>query len=219
MSDSSDRPPWRAVVIERMFEATLEQAGLTPDEPAPVYNYRWEHVQAVVTLTLRLAEQVGADRDIVEAAAWLHDLRKEQGPAHPAAGAAAARELLAETDFPRHKIAAVAGAIAAHQGLWRDTPLSDLAAQVLWDADKLTKLGLTAAIHWLGWWLVQGDPLTTAAMVSRLQAEDWMAQAAASLHTAPARRAAVRRVAAYEALWRGLAAELAGQDLTSDDQA
>jgi HD superfamily phosphodiesterase len=32
------------------------------------FNYRWEHVQGVTTTALRLAELVGADRDVVEAA-------------------------------------------------------------------------------------------------------------------------------------------------------
>jgi uncharacterized protein len=33
-------------------------------------------VQAVVRLANRLAERTGADREIVEAAAWLHDVGK-----------------------------------------------------------------------------------------------------------------------------------------------
>ena len=47
--------------------------GLTGDEPIP-FSHRWEHVQRVVQMALWLADKTDADRDIVEAAAWLHDI-------------------------------------------------------------------------------------------------------------------------------------------------
>src|SRR5690606_7903429 len=115
------------------------------------FNYRWEHVTTVVTLALRLAELTGADAEIVEAAAWLHDVCKyTDGSRHPIAGADFARTFLPTTDFPPDKVEAVAAAIADHMGLWRDEPLAVLEAQVLWDADKLAKIGLTAVFHWAG---------------------------------------------------------------------
>jgi uncharacterized protein len=67
------------------------------------FNYRWEHIQCVVSLALHLAAKTGADREVVEAAAWLHDVCKGE-PNHGAAGARAARTLLSHTDFPAAKI-------------------------------------------------------------------------------------------------------------------
>ena len=69
-------------------------------------------MQAVVDLALWLAATVGADAEIVEAAAWLHDIRKGHAN-HAAQGAKAAKRILADTDFPGAKIDAVADAIAS----------------------------------------------------------------------------------------------------------
>ena len=74
------------------------------------FNHRWEHVQRVAQMALWLADKTDADRDIVEAAAWLHDICKSE-PNHGKAGAAAAEALLSVTDFPPEKIPAVADAI------------------------------------------------------------------------------------------------------------
>ena len=72
-------PAWRGAVRAAAQEAALaldkakwDKLGCT----APLFAYRWEHVQAVVRLANRLAERTGADREIVEAAAWLHDVGK-----------------------------------------------------------------------------------------------------------------------------------------------
>ena len=84
-----DRLPWRAAVRDLMYEATLEDLRGRYGTVETSFNYRWEHVATVVTLALRLAEQTGADTEIVEAAAWLHDVCKfTHGENHPAAGAA-----------------------------------------------------------------------------------------------------------------------------------
>jgi len=140
---------WHEAVREAARQAAeREMAG---SEGASL-NYRWEHVQAVATTALRLAEQVGADREIVEAAAWLHDVAKgaEDGSKvghHGRVGAEIARAILADTDFPPHKVDAVADAIAKHVGLVKDHAVKPLEAAVLWDADKLTKLGPVIIVH------------------------------------------------------------------------
>ena len=59
-------------------------------------------------LAIRLAEVTCADREVVEAAAWLHDVAKEEGRDHGRDGAAAARRILAEMDYPPHKVETVA---------------------------------------------------------------------------------------------------------------
>jgi uncharacterized protein len=180
------------------------------------FNYRWEHVEAVATLAAKLAQLTGADEEIVEAAAWLHDVAKRDGEDHAHTGAQFAEEFLTESDFPKEKIPAVVRAIAEHKGLWRDEPLTNLESMVLWDADKLSKLGLTAVIHFTGMILTGDEPFTTAELLDELGAADWQRRAVESMHTEAARRAAVTRLAAYERFMVELEQELLGDDLSGE---
>jgi uncharacterized protein len=198
-----------------MYEATLAEAERRFGTRNPVFNYRWEHVLAVHTLALRLARLTGADADVVEAAVWLHDIAKDTGTDHPQEGADFARAFLPVTDFPPEKIEPVAEAIAAHMGLWLDEPLSTLEAQVLWDADKLAKLGVTAAIHWLGLDFANGKSMTTVALLERNQNIGWMEKTVASMHTAAGKAAAARRLAAFDQIWSQLEGELSAGDLSA----
>lgn len=159
------------------------------------FNYRWEHVQEVARLACALAAATGADPEVAEAAAWLHDICKGQ-PEHARAGACAAARFLAGTDFPPAKVAAVAGAIAQHEGLTRPAgapPMQPTEAAVLWDADKLSKLGVqalfysAATVHTLGKTLPQRRQDLADFTVKTLR------QTVASMNSAPARREAERR--------------------------
>lgn len=197
-----------------MHEASLAELTGRYGAADVAFNYRWEHITAVVTLALRLAELTGADAEIVEAAAWLHDIRKfSDGERHPITGAAYARDFLPATDFPPEKIPAVAQAIADHMGLWRDEPLTVLESQVLWDADKLTKMGLTAAFQWTGGRLAGDRMRTMTGLIARGRSVDWHEKCVASMHTEPAKRAAATRLAAYIELYNALEEELGGADL------
>lgn len=157
MSESRKRTSWQEKVIsiamERAREESLELWGRSSDEEPP-FNYRLEHLKAVVHIAEGLALKLEADLEIVRAAAWLHDLAKggitesvEDG--HGVAGAEEARKVLERTDFPKEKIDAVCQAIAEHVGLYRDHPVEPLEAAILWDADKLAKLGTVSLVHFL----------------------------------------------------------------------
>ncbi len=179
----------------------------------PPFNYRWEHVEAVVRLALRLADLTGADREIVEAAAWLHDIRKRgRDDDHGREGAIAARQILRETDFPPEKIEAVANAILKHVGLFTEEPVEPLEAAVLWDADKLSKLGATAVLHFVGY-RVAGGKGTTRGLIERLSDQPWQPEAVRSFHTEPARAAGRRRLQAYQEFWKQISQEFDGDDL------
>lgn len=203
---------WHRSVQKAMREATEKEARSRFGGDAS-FNYRWEHVTAVVTLAVRLAELTGADSEVVEAAAWLHDIRKETGNKHPIEGAKFARDFLPKTDFPREKIERVAQAIEDHMGLWRETPLTNLESQVLWDADKLAKIGLTAVFHWTGLSLAGTKKQTIEDLIQRGKTAEWQTKTVASMHTAPARQAAQQRLNAFNQLWQNLEAELRGDDL------
>jgi hypothetical protein len=107
----------------------------------------------------------------------------------------------------------VAQAIADHMGLWRKEPLTALDSQVLWDADKLAKIGLTAVFHWTGGALAGNRLRTVEWLVHRAQANEWLPRTVASMHTAPARRAAAARLEAFRWLYDALERELRGDDL------
>ncbi len=204
---------WREVVRNAAYEASISHMRARRDGDAFHYNYRWEHVRAVVRLAVRLAALTGADPEIVEAAAWLHDVAKGHAIDHGQAGAEAARRILAATAYPPQKIPAVAHAIAQHVGLWRDQHVEPLEAAVLWDADKLSKLGATAVLHFTANLADQGQG-DTEVLIGALPGEDWQPRTVESLHTAPARAAGEKRLAAYRAFCHRAAREYGGDDLT-----
>lgn len=196
------QPEWRAdcrtAARTRAEAEVCTRLQLAADAVIP-FNYRWEHVQRVVQMALWLADTTGADPDTVEAAAWLHDICKRE-PNHGKAGAVAAQEILRNTDFPPNKIATVADAIARHVGLTRKpgaTPMTPLEAAVLWDADKLTKLGVSALAYNLS--LRQFDGMTLAERCAELAhfTRTVLVKTVASMNTAPARALAEAR---YQAM-------------------
>ncbi|WP_420644779.1 HD domain-containing protein [Candidatus Leptofilum sp.] len=197
-----------------MKKATQKEALNRFGAADPLFHYRWEHVTAVVTLALKLAELTGADAEVVEAAAWLHDIRKDVGPKHPQEGAKFAHEILPTTDFPKKKIGHVARCIRSHMGLWRRKPLKNLEAQVLWDADKLAKMGLTSLFHFMPVTIMKGNGRTTQELINNARAnQSWLPKTVASMHTKPAQKAAKKRLKRFNQLLDRLEAELAGDDL------
>lgn len=196
-----------------MHEATEQEIFDRYGSQDVSFNYRWEHVTTVAELAMRLAQLTDADMDVVEAAAWLHDVRKGKREDHALAGADFARAFLPQTDFPAEKIEHVAHAIEVHMGLWRDVPLTDLEAMVLWDADKLSKIGLTAVFHWTGGSLAGFRPTSIREIIANGQQAEWQNKTVASMHTEPARRAAQSRLEHYNWLWQALEEELNGSDL------
>jgi uncharacterized protein len=203
------KPHWRTVCRQAAVEQAIQEARaawkLTDDQPLP-FDHRWEHVQAVVHLALKLAKEVGADAEIIEAAAWLHDICKGQR-AHATLGAAAAERILAETDFPAAKIAVVAAAIRQHEGLFRPpeaAPLEPLEAAVLWDADKLSKIGVQALAYLLSAHYMAGRTLADRRRNCLDYLEGTLSRTVRSMNTAPARHWATARyqqMASMLAIW------------------
>ncbi len=198
MNQIIENETWRTVCRQHAQDQAQTEAQrkwqIELGRPLP-FNYRWEHVQEVVRLALWLARTLGADYEVVEAAAWLHDVRKEQ-PQHALAGAEAARQILSTTDFPVHKLAAVAEVIRKHEGLVRPKhadPLQPLEAAILWDADKLSKLGVQSLALLLSSENLIGQTLAER----RLGFEDFvhntLGRTVQSMNTPPARQVAEQR--------------------------
>ena len=97
------------------------------------------HVERVVRLARYIAVREGADVEVVEAAAELHDLaRGEAG--HARRGAERAREILRARGHPEEFIERVVHCIEAHSFSEGVEPRT-LEAKVLSDADKLDAIG------------------------------------------------------------------------------
>ncbi|MBI5302427.1 MAG: HD domain-containing protein [Chloroflexi bacterium] len=125
-------------------------SGPTHDAP-PYFNYRFEHVRQVERDALSLLETVGGDEEVVLASVWLHDRFKPQygGDHHALRAAEWASAHLASYNFPVDKIARVEFAVANHSNPPRTLPDNEHDARVLWDADKLSKIGPSNMIAFL----------------------------------------------------------------------
>mgnify|MGYP002713123616 CR=1 FL=1 len=111
---------------------------------APALNYRWRHTLRVAQRGMHLAEQEGADLEIVTAACMLHDIaklsNKEQGVEHGRVGAKMVRPILQKLGFKKKKIDPICYAIARHvDGKAGYKYPHTLEADVVSDADKIDR--------------------------------------------------------------------------------
>lgn len=81
---------------------------------------RWLHTQEVVKLALELAEKEGADREIVEISAWLHDAgrmdKRAKSITHHVYSAKIAQNLLKKLNLEPKKIKKIVQCIKEHMG-------------------------------------------------------------------------------------------------------
>ena len=119
---------------------TIEFARtLYPAETDSAHDF--DHVLRVAVMADRIAQAEGADREIVQAAALLHDIGLDEGRAgHETSAANRAKEILRAQGYGEPFCAKVAHAIEAHRFRSGPTPQT-LEAQVLFDADKLDAIG------------------------------------------------------------------------------
>lgn len=110
---------------------------------------KFGHQPRLAALTNAVGEGLVYDRDVVVAAAWLHDLgvfvgHRPEDPDqlarwdHVAYACSLSPEVLRDVQFPEEKVAAVLGVIREHQP--KDDP-STIEATILRDADILEQLG------------------------------------------------------------------------------
>lgn len=213
---AADPKPWRQACEEalrahsepdaiRFWRVAHENGG----SHRPIFDYRFEHTVAAVKIARWLAPKVGADLDVVECAAWLHDCTKSyQDPRTHDTHAREASEqvdaILAGSDFPPEKIPAVRHAIEHHVGLRLDHRLEPLETACLWDADKLSKIGAASLVHY---GCISGafQAIDTCHILQR--GEHWLELAkdiATSMNTEPAREEARKRLGFIEKHYRQL---------------
>ena len=196
----------RALADKRSRQEEELDWHLPADAPLP-YRYRWEHVKDVVENARLLARRLGADEDACVAAAWLHDIRKLEDQ-HGRRGADEAVQVLKATDFPQYKIRTVEIAIRLHEGFSsgrRTKPLEPLEAAILWDADKLTKLGVPQLAHILGTARAMHITQEERLALAESYALEFVAHTAESMNTEPALRIArirYREMVEFVQVWR-----------------
>lgn len=105
----------------------------------PAYE---EHFIPVVKTALELAEKEDADKEVVEIAAWLHDIGSIIGDYenHHILSAKIAQELLQKLNYPQEKIEKVKQCILSHRGRFPGKKETK-EAQILADADALVNFG------------------------------------------------------------------------------
>ena len=146
--------------FQKLIEATTTKAAIEEwrdsgnNQKYPLYNYRNDHVHEVVDLARHIASFVNADMEVVTLAAWFHDSAKPgigglSAKNHGETSAGIAEHHLAASGIDPITIARVAEVMKKHVGLTLKKPLEPIEAQVLWEADKILKLGLIGVLHYI----------------------------------------------------------------------
>jgi uncharacterized protein len=126
----------------------------------------FDHVLRVYHLAEHLAEEEGADLEIVRADALLHDSRGSipagdggDRKEHHIASAEFAAEVLEAEGWATERIAAVQHAIRAHRFRHSGERPETLEAQCLFDADKLDAIGAIGVARAIAFSTQAGQPL------------------------------------------------------------
>ncbi|MGY5862856.1 MAG: HD domain-containing protein [Candidatus Thorarchaeota archaeon] len=150
MKDGLEEKLKQLVISSTSKAAREEWLKAQQESEVPLFNYRYSHVSEVVVIAKHLTEATGADMDIVTTAAWLHDFAKPgMGGVsdHGEKSAQDARKILLKEGIDPNAVEKICDTIRKHVGLTLDSPLEPLEAQILWEADKLVKLGVTVFAH------------------------------------------------------------------------
>ncbi|MFX1475176.1 MAG: HD domain-containing protein [Promethearchaeota archaeon] len=163
----------------------------------PLFNYRFDHVLQVVRIAKYLAEETSANVDVVVMAAWFHDIDRpgiDNPPTplpHGVGGAERAREFLLGEGVDSATVERVCDAIRKHPGYTLKAPLEPLEAQIVWEADKLTKVGLVQTVRSIILSTrYEPNPTMEGILEQVRKALPQLREIVASMHTEPAKRLA-----------------------------
>lgn len=125
-------------VIQKVKEELLVRCK--EHEEKVGYDFWNEHIKFVVKNSIELAEKFGADKEIVELGALLHDIAMPSGVGpreeHHIYGAQIAVELLREYGYPEDRIERVRLCVLNHRGM-ADYPRNTIEEECLADADVI----------------------------------------------------------------------------------
>ncbi|MBN1267587.1 MAG: HD domain-containing protein [Anaerolineales bacterium] len=143
---------------------TIEDAQAWYPTNDPVHGF--DHVLRVLRLAEKIGAAMGADMEILHAAALLHDAvganpadESGQGErkSHEENSADFAHTILTNAGWPEERIRHVQACIRAHRYRTGHPPQS-LEAKILFDADKLDVNGAFGAARTLGYAIQAGQP-------------------------------------------------------------
>ena len=140
---------------------TISAAREWYDPNDPVHDLG--HILRVLDLAESMGEELGADLEVLRAAALLHDAsgahpgEGEDRRSHEQQSAIFAGKVLKEEGWEQGRIEAVQHCIRAHRFRGSEPP-ETLEAKILFDADKLDVMGAFGAARTLGYALQAGQP-------------------------------------------------------------
>jgi uncharacterized protein len=109
-------------------------------------SHAWDHTQRVSRLCARIGPAEGADMEVLQSAAWLHDIGRMAQDAssgrlcHAERGAEMARPLVLRLGVSAARGENILHCIRSHRFRGRESPQT-VEARVLFDADKLDAIG------------------------------------------------------------------------------
>lgn len=202
-------PPFPAVADEVRAYYAVDSSG-----------HDMHHVWRVFGLAVEIAEETGADRAVVGAAALTHDLHRvlDDGTGQePTKTLPEVRAVLQRVGFPEEMISAVEHCVAVHdeyefRGMEREP--GSLEAKVLRDADNLDAMGAIGVARTFAFGGAHGSPLWDPEGVAYSQLyhfEDKLLRLREEMHTDPARAIAEERHAFLETFRERFLAEWHGR--------
>lgn len=178
--------------------ARTEWSDIQQSHSVALYDYRFDHVRLVVNSAKQMAADLGADLEVVTLAAWLHDVAKPGMGGiqkHGEASADMAREILIQEGIEAKTVDRVCDAIRKHVGLTLTRPVQPLEAKILWDADKIAKLGVAGLIHLLVNGLKMKPGMDLRSISNEIKEFTVLAEKiAASMNTIPGKEIAQERL-------------------------
>jgi uncharacterized protein len=145
---------WHDLLLEEMKNYMKSAPEVSPAHDAG-------HAKRVWIRSKKIGEKVGADLEILVAAAMLHDLARHHGlEVHGKASARLAEPILKKVGFPKEKIQPTLEAIAAHDYATPTEERKSLEAKVLYDADKMDAFGVVGVMRHIRYYSEQEGELS-----------------------------------------------------------
>ncbi len=137
----------------------------------------WEfHIIPVVRFSKELGGKFGADLEVLELAALMHDyaniLDRKIEKDHHTRSAELAREILAELSFPENKIKHVADCIEAHRGSVRQKHKT-IESEILASADAMSHISEPVAMMHLAFRVLDNKVIEGASWLRGKIERDW----------------------------------------------
>ena len=169
-----------------------------------------DHAERVWQIAEDIGRSEGADLDVLQVAALLHDIAVPINKArHYEIGALLARGILSQLGFTEERIDPIAHAIKAHSRYGGPDPQT-LEERILWDADVVECVGATglarAIVRGLESGAYSGDLNELPALI-----DDLIERVGGTLYTERGRALAQDRIAYLRAFQKRLKAEIEGK--------